>query len=348
VSSADKTPSVSVVICTRNRPFELERCLRGVRAQSYGNFDVLVVDNGPCDATACDIARRWDASYAPEPEEGLSRARNLGMRISTGEIIAFLDDDAVPQPEWLCGLAAEFQDPQVAVVAGRIQELRIDRKSSSGASSGLFSLDSLGDRRRVIDRSNPQWFEIANFGGIGQGSNMALRRSALQCWPGFDPRLGRGSRISGSEEHYAFFRLVEHGARAVYTPDALVWHPYPADPEALRAHELRHLAASTGYLTFLFFEAPGQRRRLVRYVAEALRGVRRNWRAANPPRSAHVHARWRRALALLRGPALYLLVRLDQKRRFPGGGWFGSLPATPVLRGAESRKIAAISSRALQ
>ena len=309
---SSSTPTVSVVICTRDRGPELERCLGALSQQRYPNFDVTVVDSAPQDATAFEVARRWGVVYVMEPRAGVSRARNFGVRASTGEIVTFLDDDAVADPEWLRSLAAEFNDPQVAAVAGRIQELRAPGQSSDEVGE-FFTLDCLGEERRVFDRENPQWFEIASFGGIGQGSNMAFRRSALGSLAGFDPRLGRGAPITGGEEHYAFFRLIEQSARIVYAPDATVYHPYPADLQALRKYHLQHLAAATGYLTFLFFQQPNYRRRLVRYVFEAMRGVRRTWRPANQRSSSGLVSRWRRSFALLVGPILYLRTCFERR-----------------------------------
>jgi len=300
----------SVVIFTFDREKELERCLDAVSRQKYPDFDVLVVDNAPHDAAAFEIARRWGVLYVMEPQAGLSRARNLGLRASTGEIIAFLDDDAVPDPNWLQNLAAEFKDPQVAAVAGRIKELRAPGAPRSEVGE-FYALDYLGDQRRSVDCGNPRWFELANFGGIGQGSNMAFRRSALHSWAGFDHRLGRGSRISGGEEHYAFFCLIELGYRVVYAPDAQVYHPYPADLQIFCGHYLRQLAASTGYLTLLFFEEPNHRRRLMRYVFEALRGVRRTWRTASLRCPARLVSRCRSYPALLLGPLLYLRTQFE-------------------------------------
>jgi O-antigen biosynthesis protein len=308
---SDSTPTFSVVICTRDRGKELERCLDAVSRQRYPYFDVLVVDNAPQDAAAFEIARRWGVLYIMEPQAGLSRARNLGVRASTGEMIAFLDDDGMPDPDWLQNLAAEFQDPQVAVVTGRIQELRAPGEPRNEVGE-FYSLDCLGDQRRPVDSETPQWFEIANFGGAGLGSNMAFRRSALHAWTGFDYRLGRGARISGGEEHYAFFCLIKRGYQVVYVPDARVYHPYPSDLRALRKHQLRQLTVATGYLTFLFFEEPDHRRQLARYAFEVLRGVRRTWRTAPPRHPARLVSRYRSFFALLLGPALYLQTRLHR------------------------------------
>jgi len=303
-------PTFSVIVCTHNRPNELERCLEGVSRQKYQYFEILVIDSVPQDALAFEIARHRGLGYIVEPVPGLSRARNIGVRASTGEIIAFLDDDAVPDPDWLQNLAAQFKDPKVAVVTGRIKELQAPGEPASKVSE-FYSLDCLGDERRTVDRENPQWFEIAGFGGAGLGSNMAFRRSAFLSWHGFDHRLGRGTRISGCEEHFAFLSLVDLGLQVVYTPDAVVYHPYPADLGVLRGNHLRNLAAHSGYVAFLFFEMPQHRRQLVRYVFEALRGVRRTWRASSPRFPVGLISRGRRYRAMLQGPFLYLRTQFS-------------------------------------
>ena len=77
-------PTCTVVICTRDRPAELERCLRAVRQIEYPRFDVLVVDNAPSKAPAREAAERWAARYVAEPIRGLSRARNRGALESRG------------------------------------------------------------------------------------------------------------------------------------------------------------------------------------------------------------------------------------------------------------------------
>src|SRR4029077_17889450 len=104
--------SCTVVICTRNRAPELDRCLAAVKQVVYPKMEVLVVDNAPSDESSRKIAERWGVDYVVEPRQGLSRARNLGLQLSSNEIVAFIDDDAVPSPEWLHGLCAEFSDPQ--------------------------------------------------------------------------------------------------------------------------------------------------------------------------------------------------------------------------------------------
>src|SRR5256885_1882671 len=113
-------PACTVIICTKNRPAELERCLASVSQLDYPRVDVLVVENGPRDSRTCGIAARWGARYTAEPVEGLSRARNRGVQSSAAEIVAFIDDDAVAEAGWLRALVAEFSDPKVMAVGGRV------------------------------------------------------------------------------------------------------------------------------------------------------------------------------------------------------------------------------------
>lgn len=194
------TPSCTVVICTKDRPELLDRCLASIAQLNYQNFDVLVVDNAPKDSRSQQVAARWRSHYVVEPVVGLSRARNRGASECSAELIAYIDDDAVAEPGWLAALAREFADPRVMAVAGTI--LPLNEPTTGPLSSG----DSGASRRFAVDSDTLDWFEIANLGGIGSGGNMAVRRSAFGPWPGFDVRLGRGQLMNTGEDDYAFSR----------------------------------------------------------------------------------------------------------------------------------------------
>ena len=302
-------PTCSVVICTHDRPDHLDRCLNAVMRLNYSHFDVLVVDNASHDARTREVAARWGARYIVEPVVGLSRARNRGARACDTEVVAFLDDDAVPESEWLSNLAREFEDPLVMAVTGRILPLQIETESERLCAL-LGGLDFGGQERRRVDCQTPYWFEMANFGGVGDGGNMAFRRCVFYVWPGFHERLGRGAILVGGEEHYAFFSLIDRGYRMVYTPLAVVRHPFPCTMRDLRARHLRDLAAATGYIRFLFFEEPRHRRAVMRYAVEALRGVPRVWRGKVAGPRPQLVSTWRTVLAQLSGPLLYVKLRL--------------------------------------
>ncbi|HEX8919676.1 MAG TPA: glycosyltransferase family 2 protein, partial [Chloroflexota bacterium] len=197
-------PSATVIVCTRNRAALLRRCLQHISRLDYHNFTVLVVDNGSTDSTA-QVARDFGADYLYVPQPGLSRARNAGARHATSDIVAYIDDDAIPREDWLAALAREFEDPSVMVVAGDYQLPGTTLVESSA-------------HRMVVDRSTPDWLPITAFGGVGSGSCMAFRHAAFNTWPGFDERFGRGSIVPTAEEHLAFLSLCAMGYRCVYTP----------------------------------------------------------------------------------------------------------------------------------
>ena len=297
-------PSCSVVICTRNRPEELNRCLKAVMCMEYPSFDVLVVDNAPEDDRALEVAARWGARYCVEPVIGLSRARNRGAHECRSEIVAYLDDDSVPEPGWLSALVPEFENPHVMVVTGHIGPLHLDTEAER-LSAAFGECDIGGHVCRILDRRSRDWFDIASFGGIGNGGNMAFRRSAFDIWPGFDERLGKGSVLDGGEEHYAFFSLIDRGYRIVYTPHAVVRHPYPRTMTHLRTKYLKGLSAATAYMTFLIFEEHRYRFATMRYVAQGLIGTQRPWRPKRAVPRPRVVAWWRRVAAYLLGPLIY-------------------------------------------
>ena len=132
-------PTCTVVICTRDRPAELERCLRAVRQIEYPSFDVLVIDNAPIKTPAREAAERWAARYVVEPVRGVSRARNRGAFHSSSDLIVYLDDDEVPEPRWLSALAHEFQEPRIVAAAGQ--------NIASSRAAGIYSIS--GQRSRA-------------------------------------------------------------------------------------------------------------------------------------------------------------------------------------------------------
>lgn len=94
-------PTVTIVVCTRNRPEALRCCLEAIARLTPPADEVLVVDNSQGDAETERVARELAARYVVERRAGLSRARNRGLAESRTEIVAFVDDDAIPSEDWL-------------------------------------------------------------------------------------------------------------------------------------------------------------------------------------------------------------------------------------------------------
>ncbi len=232
-------PTITVVVCTRKRPAQLRRCLESLSRLGYPNFDVLVVDNSEGDDQTKDLADIFHASYVLEPQTGLSLARNTGAKHATGELIAYIDDDAIAKADWLNAFAREFLDAKVMAVAGQVIE--------GGTLRGGLSRISVG-------REEPNWVAITSFGGVGNGGNLAFRSAAFASWPGFDSRLGRGTQIDGNEEHDAFFQMVRRGHRVVYAPDAIVEHLPEQTLEQVRSRTVQDHAVAVAFaLRTLFY-----------------------------------------------------------------------------------------------
>src|SRR3989449_3356995 len=110
-------PRVSVIVCTYNGSRTISECLDALTRLDYPDYEVIVVDDGSTDGAAA-IARRYACRLIQTENRGLSSARNAGLGAATGEIVAYLDDDASPDPHWLTYLAATFLSSSHAGVGG--------------------------------------------------------------------------------------------------------------------------------------------------------------------------------------------------------------------------------------
>lgn len=258
-------PTVSVVICTRNRPDALRQCLQQLSKLTLAPDEILVVDNSSGDEATRQLARNFGVRYVVERVRGLSRARNTGLSESRCDVVAFLDDDCIPDSRWLEYLLIPFTDQRVAAVTGEIIRFSDDEPRIADKSSALGGL-------RYVTRDTSRWFEMATFGGIGSGGNMAFRRTACQEADLFDERLGRGAPFRLAEENCAFVRLLAQGNAAVRIREARVYHPEKerdSDQEA---------ASSIAYGLFLMENFPQNRLDLVRFLTRRFLRKPLGWR----------------------------------------------------------------------
>ena len=296
----------SVVVCTRHREELLARCLRSLTQLDYPNYELIVVDNTDGEREIEQLAADFGARYVVERRTGLSRARNTGAREARGEIIAYTDDDAVAERDWLRLHAEALDDPTLGATTGRILPTSLDTPAARGyAAAGA---ENLGDVAFRVDRQTSAWFEMANFGGVGAGANIAFRRSLFDGGWGFRESLGPGAGVPG-EEHYAFFGIIRAGLAIAYVPDAIVYHDYPSTPSALARRRSRILRGGVAYMVMLLVEEPEFRRDTLRYMWEAVRGTRRAWRRGDA--SERLGNRLHLFAAVCAGVPLYLRARLS-------------------------------------
>jgi hypothetical protein len=322
-------PACTVVVCTRNRPAMLHRCLQGLGELSQPAFQVLVVDNAPEDDAARGVSLSHGARYLLVPDPGLSRARNAGLASCHTEIIVYLDDDAIPSPNWLDALLNCFDDPQIAAVGGRVHWCEV---------AGAPQHDSVPAAPATaavrVDRNDASWYEKVNFGGIGCGGNMAFRVSALRDVAGFNERLGLGAGIPVGEDNFAFFTLVRAGYRAAYAPDAVVLHPLPPPGVEFAARRRRDLAAAVAYACYFLVEQAGVRTMTASYLLRSLLEEPRGW-ATQP--LARRHSRIgavATVAAVCRGVTWYLRDRVKRVVSSIAGRVGG------VVRAAERSRLA--------
>ena len=285
----EQTLTTGVVICTRRRAHLLRTCLSGVMRLDPAPDEVLIIDNSEGDSEIQSLAHEFSARYVVEPKTGLSRARNRGLSECHCDIIAYLDDDSVPAPNWLGIMLEPFADQRVAATTGRVMTPESAQQERNAS--------------RTLSNKDQHWFEMATFGGMGLGSNMALRRTACGGGPLFDERLGRGAPFQIGEESYAFARLISCGYTAVYLPAAVVFHP-PLSRDTIE-HEARN---SICYWLLLFREFPKQRLALLRFVLRRLRRKPLEW-PRNPQEPGEIVTSGWRVLLKAGRQGLWLFLR---------------------------------------
>ncbi|HEY5811162.1 MAG TPA: glycosyltransferase [Terrimicrobiaceae bacterium] len=243
-ASCAAIPSLTVAICTKDRPVDLANCLRQllkVRTEySACDVDVLVIDNAPCSQHTRDIvAELPDVRYFLEPREGLNFARNRALEVSTADIIAFIDDDVTIDRGWFDGLRCALnQHPDAAAFTGLVLPVELKTEAQilferrGGFQRNFYSMR--------YGATLPGHHSYPCVGGkFGTGCNMAIRRSVLLRLGGFDEALDTGQALPGGGDTDILYRIIRAGYALVYEPRFLVFHRHRRDMSQLRAQYAR-------------------------------------------------------------------------------------------------------------
>jgi glycosyltransferase involved in cell wall biosynthesis len=197
-------PRISVVVCSYNGARTIRDCLEGLLRLEYPNYEVIVVDDGSTDTTAA-IAREYSFRVISTENRGLSNARNTGLHHAKGEIVAYIDDDAYPDPHWLTYLAATFMStPHVGVGGPNLAP------PGDGAIADCVANAPGGPVHVLLSDQEAEHIP---------GCNMAFRKAALQRIDGFDPQF----RTAGDDVDVCW-RLQHQGGTLGFSPAAMVWH----------------------------------------------------------------------------------------------------------------------------
>jgi glycosyltransferase involved in cell wall biosynthesis len=272
-------PHITVVICTRERPGALARCLDSLLAQDYPGFRVLVVDNAPVTAATAEVvrsaARRGPVDYLVEPRAGLSFARNAAVRAAPGQILAWIDDDEVADPHWLAEVARALDEhPDADVVSGVIVPAELETQAQlwfeqfGGHSKGRGFTPAVFSPATAHIQS--PLYPLPPF---GTGANMTFRPGVIERIGMFDTALGAGTPAMGSEDTLAFTQVLLTGGKIVYQPTAVTRHYHRRDLAGLRKQMVGYGTGLVAAYLSLLIERPGVFWGLLKLVPGALRDL---------------------------------------------------------------------------
>jgi glycosyltransferase involved in cell wall biosynthesis len=342
---AGPPPFISIVVpTTMERLDELDRCLDSLLALDYPDFEVILVDNRP-DSTPeraklyARLSRHPRVRVVGEARRGISAARNHGVQVARGDLVAFTDDDAVVHPRWLRGIGDRFQaDPAVGCVSGMVLPAELETRvqiwfERSGSklgqryrpvsyhNDGAWRGLRLGRLRRArfeiiatTDDGETENFLVYHAGAFGMGANISFRKSALDLIGGFDEALGTGTAARGGEDILALARLLYRGGRVTMDTASIVLHYHRPDYPGSRRQMYGYGVGATAALVAQIWSDPRHLIGLMYILRPAIRvllGRSANRKVDNYPKDlARTELR-----GLAAGPFAYIRSMLNRARR---------------------------------
>jgi glycogen(starch) synthase len=210
-------PTVSVIINTDGRAELLGNVLGSLRYLRYPRFEVVVVPGPTADGTY-ELLENWRGrvKIGHCPVRNISRSRNIGVQISSGEFVAYVDDDEVPEPEWLEDLMPALADPAVAAAGGFLHN-----HTGKGYQSRFETVNRLGHPDNSWERPTPEFNFPLSYNFPHVMINNPFRRSAIIDVGGFD-------------EEYEYYldetdlicRMVDRGWRMAQIAGGYVHHKF--------------------------------------------------------------------------------------------------------------------------
>ena len=343
----------------------LKDCLVRLTEQDHPDVEIIVVDNDPSSGRVAAVVAEVDHQrlrYVAQPLRGLSFARNAGVAASRGCIVAFTDDDAVPDVTWVSTIASVFgESPAIEAVTGLVVPMELQtpaqhwfeefasfdkgyrrqiwhtRKSHQG-------LGALGDR----GEGGPAFPFAA--GTVGSGNNMAFRRDVLDAIGGFDVALGAGTPSGGGEDLDAFVEVLLGGGVIVYEPNAVVRHRHRRELGDLESQARAYGSGLSAMLAKQTITSPsvaaGSRLRVPAGLKRMLDpSSEKNARKTEdfPPHLASIERR-----GFAEGPLLYLRGRRAAREAVRAGDENGArngVPLPPHLGRRRRRRVRACAGR---
>lgn len=274
MSGAGGQPTVSVVVVSRERPEALKRALVGISQLRYPCFEIVVVADEAGSAAVAELPFGDQVKVVTYARPNISAARNRGIAHAAGDVVAFVDDDAVPETGWLHHLMAPFAKSEVAAAGGYVRGrngISFQWRARSVDASGTeLPLEISGDDPVILTPDGTRAIKT-------EGTNMAFRREVLAEIGGFDPAFRYYL-----DETDVNLRLAAAGHKTAIVPLAEVHHGFAANVQRTDARvprDLSEIGASKAVFLrkycaeadrkplWLAFRA-AQRRRLVQHMVQ--------------------------------------------------------------------------------
>jgi len=213
---------ISIIVATRNRPRQIEMCLRALLAQTYprDRFEVIVVDDGgdvPLAPTIAPFRAHVQLRLVEQTNAGPARARNTGAKHAVGPLLAFVDDDCEPNPGWLAALHAHFQQLPDRAIGGRTVNALPGNAYSSASQLVVDYLSEHHAAAKALKAGGaptaPPFFA---------SNNLAVPAALFDDVGGFDESFP----LAAGEDREFCDRWQAHGYRLLLAPDAVVRHAH--------------------------------------------------------------------------------------------------------------------------
>lgn len=307
-------PKATVVvptICTQ--PSQLLRAVGALLELDYPDFEIIIVDNrsGPQRPPLPEFPDTEKVRIFEEPQRGTASARNRGIINATGEFVAFTDDDAIVDINWLRELGTRLvKNPEVDGVGGLVLPFELNTQPqlwfeefyggfTKAFTAEIFSID--------LKSGFDKMFPYAP-GQFGAGCNMAFRLSTLIENRGFDECLGTGTLAKGGEDLALFLKLVLKGKTLAFEPRALARHSHRSSEKEFFTQVFDYGAGLTAMFTALIIREPRHILAMTRRIPEGIRLLTKP-RSSRSMRSTTSYPRRAHALQILGmayGPLAYL------------------------------------------
>jgi glycosyltransferase involved in cell wall biosynthesis len=212
-------PTATIVVCTRNRTFDLKRCLDSIVPLLSDDVEALVIDNNPSDDATEKLVAKYPVRYYREMRPGLNWARARAVSVVSTDLLLFTDDDVALDKNWATQMRIPFADEQVAAVTGAVVPMEFEHPSQE-----LYEQYGGFNRGFAVKTFSLLNSIPSGAGRAGAGASMGVRRSLAIDMKLFDCELDCGTPSYSGGDFYAFYRLIRAGYSIVYWPEAIAWH----------------------------------------------------------------------------------------------------------------------------